>query len=92
MKTPLTNAVRAAIEGCGVSRYRLAKASGVSQALLSRFIHGQVSLSLRSLDRLAPVLGLKIVARGPVRVPPPAKRGRKPKRKRGAKKRKGKRT
>jgi len=80
-KTTLSDKMRRAILESGLSRYRIAKESGVDHAALSRFMAGKVGLSLASLDRMADVLGLDLVARGPSREYPPAKRGRPPKRK-----------
>ena len=59
----ITEAVRRAIEESGLSRYAIAKASGVTQAALSRFVAGKRGLTTDTLDRLADVLGLEIVVR-----------------------------
>jgi len=75
----MTDAVRRAIRTAGVSRHRICREAGIDKASISRFMAGKTGLTLASLDRLADVLGLDVVARGPVRVSPPAKRGRKPK-------------
>jgi len=75
----VTDAVRRAIRTAGVSRHRICREAGIDKASISRFMAGKTGLTLASLDRLADVLGLDVVARGPVRVSPPAKRGRKPK-------------
>jgi transcriptional regulator with XRE-family HTH domain len=56
-----SNQLRAIIADCGITRYELSKLTGVQQAALSRFMAGHVGLTLATLDRLAPVLGLKIV-------------------------------
>jgi len=52
-------------ESPGLSRYEIAKRSGVSEATLSRFVNGQQGLSTDTLDKLANVLGLELVARQP---------------------------
>jgi transcriptional regulator with XRE-family HTH domain len=57
----ITETVRQAILNCGMTRYELAKRSGVTQAALSRFVHGQRGLLTTTLDRLCPVLGLELV-------------------------------
>ena len=75
----MTDAVRRAIQTAGVSRHRICRAAGIDTASICRFMAGKTGLTLATLDRLADVLGLDVVARGPVRVSPPAKRGRKPK-------------
>ncbi|MCL4190692.1 MAG: helix-turn-helix domain-containing protein [Thermoguttaceae bacterium] len=59
--TPPSEQLREIIRDCGMTRYELACRSGVQQSALSRFMAGTVGLSLESLDRLAPVLGLSIV-------------------------------
>lgn len=75
----VSDAVRRAIEKSGVTRYRICREAGIDQASISRFMAGKTGLTTASLDRLADVLGLDVVARGPVRVSPPAKPGPKPK-------------
>ena len=56
----VSNQVRRAIETCGVSRYRISKETGVSQAVLSRFMSGQASLTLDTVDRIAYLLPLTV--------------------------------
>ena len=41
-----------------MSRYRICKEIGIDQGLMSRFMSGQGGLSIKSLDRLAKLLGL----------------------------------
>jgi hypothetical protein len=55
-----TDEIRAAIENCGITRYRIAKDTGIDAAALCRFIHGQVGLSMDSLDKLAEYIGFHI--------------------------------
>ncbi len=43
-----------------LTRYRLAKLSGVSQATLCLFVHGQRSITMESAAKLAEVLGLTL--------------------------------
>lgn len=43
--------------------YQLAKEAGVSQIMVSRFLSGKRDIRLATADRLAHVLGLKLVAR-----------------------------
>jgi hypothetical protein len=75
----LSEQIRRAVDGCGVSRYRVCKAARIDQAALSRFMAGTVGMSQEKLDALADVLRLNVTACGPVRVPPMEKAGRKPK-------------
>lgn len=58
---PVSDALRRIIKECGMSRYEIAQRSGVEQAALSRFVSGERGLWTITLDRLFPVLGLKIV-------------------------------
>lgn len=56
----LNDAIRAAVERDGRTRYALAKASGVDQATLSRWWSGGQGLSLDAAEKLLPVLGLTV--------------------------------
>ncbi len=62
--------IRAAVESCGMTRYRIAKETGIDAAVLCRFVQGQVGLSMDTLDKLAECIGLRIVADKP-----PTKKG-----------------
>ena len=75
----ISGAVRQAIQASGLSRYAICKAAGIDQAAMSRFMSGASGLTTASLDALAEVLGLRVVAEGPVKVLPSAKPGRKAK-------------
>ena len=50
---------RAVLES-DMSRYRLAKLSGLSEAQLSYFVHDKRSLSLPAAAKLAKILGLEL--------------------------------
>ena len=52
--------LRAAIEDSDMSRYQLAQETGISQSMLSRFVHGQSDLTLEKAQRVADVFGLDI--------------------------------
>ncbi len=54
----LSAQLREIIESAGISRYRLAKESGVDAGQLCRFIKGNGRLSMESLDSIGSVLGL----------------------------------
>ncbi len=55
----VSETLRRALEGCGQTRYAVAKATGISEAVLSRFVHGQ-PLRGANLDKLADYLGLEL--------------------------------
>jgi len=57
--------LRRAIAGCGLSLNKLAKATGVHQAQLSRFMRAERSLSLPAAARICSHLGLSLA--GPAR-------------------------
>jgi transcriptional regulator with XRE-family HTH domain len=50
---------RAVLES-GLSRYRIAEISGISEAQLSYFVNGKRSLTLPTAAKLAEVLGLEL--------------------------------
>ena len=54
--------VRQAIAESKLTRYRIAQLSGVPQSTLSKFINGKGGLTLDTVDRLAAVLRLSVVA------------------------------
>lgn len=83
MGMPITEQIREALRNSSVTRYRISKDLGVSQAQLSKFVHGKMGLSLDVLDRLADYLGLEIrpkaeraAGRAAGQKPQPKKRGR----------------
>jgi transcriptional regulator with XRE-family HTH domain len=61
-KKRITTEIRNAIERSGISRYEIAKRSGVSQGVLSRFVNEKGSLTLDAIEALAPLLGITITA------------------------------
>lgn len=65
MKRPSTvsEQLRQAIQKAEISRYRMAKETGVAESALSRFVNDQRSLDLGSVDRLAAYLGLELVSK-----------------------------
>jgi transcriptional regulator with XRE-family HTH domain len=65
---PITDQLRQAIAESGVSRYRIAKDTGVSQSTLAQFVNGKRGLSMEALDAIGQYLGLTLVS-----VPKPRK-------------------
>ena len=59
----VSDQLRAAIEAAPVSRYRIAKETGLEQSALSRFVRGKAGLDLSTVDRLAEYLGLELMAK-----------------------------
>jgi ribosome-binding protein aMBF1 (putative translation factor) len=53
--------LRKAIEGAGVSRYQLSKETGISESVLSRFVAGKTSLTIDNADKLCERLQLQLV-------------------------------
>ncbi len=58
----LSDQIRWIVREAPVSRYALAKESGVDEGNLSRFVSGKAGLSLDGLDKLAQALDLRVVA------------------------------
>lgn len=53
----LSESLREAIRDCGLSQAEIAKRAGIDQSQLSRFLSGDRSLRLDTVDRVASVLG-----------------------------------
>lgn len=66
-KRPATvsDQLKDAILNCGQTRYRIAQETGVTEATLSKFIHGHHGLSLETVDILGAYLGLQLVVSKP---------------------------
>jgi transcriptional regulator with XRE-family HTH domain len=73
----ITEQIRRIITESKASRYAIAKAIGVSETLLSRFLTGERGLSLTTLDALADLFGMEIDV-GVQKKLPNVKRGKKP--------------
>ena len=58
----VSDELRAAIRASGTS-YKLAKTTGVAEAVIGRFLRGERDLRLATVDRLAAALGLRLVGR-----------------------------
>jgi transcriptional regulator with XRE-family HTH domain len=59
----LSDQIRKAVKGCGQTRYAIAKATGIDQSTLSRFVSGERGLPMNTLDRLADYLELSITTK-----------------------------
>lgn len=59
----LSAALKKAMKQSSKTTYQVAKEAGVSQIMVSRFLSGKRDIRLATADRLAHVLGLKLVAR-----------------------------
>lgn len=57
----LSDQVRQAIDDSGLTRYRIAKATGIDESAIGKFYNGQRGLSTDALDRIGEYLGLRIV-------------------------------
>lgn len=60
-KPTITAVLKAAIKESGLTRYRIAKDTGITEATLCRFVQGETSLRLDKADVLADYLGLGVV-------------------------------
>lgn len=58
----LTEQIREAANGSGLSQAELREATGIDRGALSRFLAGRDALGRESLDRLAAALGLELRA------------------------------
>ena len=61
---PLSEQLREIILNAGISRYRIAKETGLTEAGLSRFVNRVTGLSLDSLDKIGECLGLEVKVAG----------------------------
>ena len=57
----LSEQLKVMITTASVSRYAIAKATGVAESQLSRFLSGRAGLSLESIDKVGRFLGLRLV-------------------------------
>jgi transcriptional regulator with XRE-family HTH domain len=57
---PLTDQLRQAIDDCGLTRYQIAKATGIDESALAKFYNGHRGLSMDALNALGEYLQLTI--------------------------------
>jgi plasmid maintenance system antidote protein VapI len=60
-KKKLSVQLAEAILSCGQTRYQIAKATGITEATLSKFVNGHHGLSQETVDVLGEYLGLCLV-------------------------------
>jgi hypothetical protein len=56
----LTDQIRQAIDDSGLTRYQIAKGSGIDESALAKFYNGRRGLSMDALNALGEFLQLKI--------------------------------
>jgi transcriptional regulator with XRE-family HTH domain len=56
----LSETLKQAIVSSELSQYRIAKESGVSAGVLSRFVNGERDLKLETADKLCKILGFTL--------------------------------
>lgn len=61
-RVKLSEQIRRAVDGCGMTRYAISKETGIDQATLCRFMSGERGLPMKTLDKLADFLDLNITA------------------------------
>jgi transcriptional regulator with XRE-family HTH domain len=59
-QTSITDQLRNIIDGCGISRYAIAKAVGMDQSAMSRFMSGERGISAEYLDKVGEFLDLRL--------------------------------
>lgn len=59
MKT-FTQQIADAIQASGQTRYRISKATGIQQSVLSKLVHNRVWLAKETMNTLAAYLGLEV--------------------------------
>jgi transcriptional regulator with XRE-family HTH domain len=57
----LTDQIRQAIDDSSLTRYRIAKETGISESALAQFYNGRRGLSMEALNALGEFLQLKIM-------------------------------
>jgi len=56
----LTDQLRQAIDDCGLTRYEIAKQTGIDESALAKFFNGHRGLSMEALNALGEFLQLTI--------------------------------
>ncbi|KKL08668.1 hypothetical protein LCGC14_2573550 [marine sediment metagenome] len=63
----ITDQLREAMEASGLSRYALAKATGIDMSTVHRFYWGVGNLSADGIDKMAEALGMELKPKRPTR-------------------------
>jgi len=63
LETYLGKQIRATFKQSGLTIYRLAKDSGVSQPVVSRFVNGKRGITLATASKLVETLKLELTAK-----------------------------
>jgi transcriptional regulator with XRE-family HTH domain len=61
-KKNIIDQLRRAMRDSGETEYAIAKASGVSQSVVNRFVSGERGISLETAAKLCEYLGIELVA------------------------------
>ena len=56
----MTDQLRQAIDDCGLTRYEIAKQTGIDESALAKFYNGHRGLSMEALNALGKFLQLRI--------------------------------
>jgi transcriptional regulator with XRE-family HTH domain len=56
----LTDQLRQAIDDCGLTRYQIAKATGIDESALAKFYNGHRGLSMNALNALGDFLQITL--------------------------------
>ncbi len=64
---PISDQLRRAIRESEKTAYRISKETGVAASILSRFLNGQMGISLDTIDKIGVCLGLRLVAEQPTK-------------------------
>jgi transcriptional regulator with XRE-family HTH domain len=59
----LTDQLRQLIDDCGLTRYEIAKQTGIDESALAKFYNGHRGLSMEALNALGEYLELTIIMR-----------------------------
>lgn len=62
-RQPFNEQLIAAIKNCGISRYEIAKQTGVAESALSRFVNRKAGMSMPNINEVTKLLRLDLVKR-----------------------------